>query len=270
MSQSWLSSVRGGFAVVLAMLVSIWGCSTGPRALPPADMGAAYEDGTTRDDYLAGARSAEIAVSDCMADRGFEYTPVPAEAVVVFTEDRPGYGVTQGLIDALRGDADAGAALNNERQSARAEGEDYTEALIGCRNQVQNDIGQRQEAAVESRDVIAEAWEQFRSSEPYLEAVEDWASCMESNGYLFDSLSEPERHVIDIVRDLIEAAGDPLAVDETAVAEAQRTELAIWEADQACRSSKIAGLEQTFKEELFTRHAADLELIRRATRGETE
>ena len=250
---------------VLALVLAVVSC--GDDLTPAADPDTPYDEGFSRADVLDGIRSVEQLTAQCMADRGFEYSPRAPEDRVVFTEDRPGYGVAQGLLDAIRGE-EVPAPDPSLNGVPPAERRAYIDARTLCNDEAVAHLAGLQDSVRSSYDRLDGAWEDFRASSDYRGAVQRWSTCMADHGYDFRDLSEPESFLIDLLSEVTDVEMmEDIPMDEVLVIQAQ--EIALYEADQTCRAVELAAMEREFKADLFTRYAEDVAAIRRATRGES-
>jgi len=275
MPRCWIMK-RSVRIVALAVALIATACSPEltvspePTMISDAEIATATEIGTQRADYFEGVRAEERLMSECMAERGYEYTPLPAEDLLVFKPDLPGYGMTQSLLDGVRGIGDEPPDPNISRLP-KGERDGYIRAATACRDRVSNAIGGLLgiPAVVDARRLFDAAWGEFYGTSAYVAAVKDWSACMAERGFEFSELREAKRSIIDRLVALASSVDDVTLLDEGVVRSVLREELAVSDADRACRALHIDQLELDFKTRLFRSNPEAVAVLRSATRGES-
>ena len=257
--------------LTLVVVLVAGACSPGPSVMSDAEIATATEMGVQRGDYLEGIRAEERLMSECMAQRGYEYTPLPAEDLIVFTTDLPGYGMTQSLLDGVRGLGSEPPDPNIARLP-KEQREGYTNAATACRERVSvvRESPLEAPAVVGARQLFDVAWEEFYRTPGFVAAVEDWSGCMAEKGYEFSELAAPELDMIDQLVALASSVDDSTLLDEGVVLALLAEEIAVSDADRECRALHIDRLELDFKTRLLRDNADSVAVLRSATRGETD
>lgn len=239
----------------------------------------------------------EREVADCMADRGFEYQPVPAEAWLSGPFDgayalepdefarRYGYGVT------TLSPPEEPTVENPNREIRdrlpEAERDRYAEAMFGpaaatggtaewdegCQPRAarlvygtdgSDDAGRERFAPL--LEDLAELWRRISNDPRLREAERAWTRCMVDAGHPgFGRPAEAQQSVYQRLEDL-RAAGGADGPDPAAVARLRERELRLAVADYACQEEHLHGprreVAYEWEKRFVAEHRKELEAYR--------
>lgn len=260
----------GGLPLVsLSVLLSgVLGAACTSPTEPPVDVEAADGTGVTVEDVLVGIERREDAVEACMAEAGYEYTRTNPEDQVIDDGDRPGWGMAASLLDAVRGEDSLGPSASAGPENLVL---GYSDKVVECRLAALEEHEQRLAQVRPLFDRFDRAWGEFKSSDQYAPAAEEWSSCMAEEGY---EIAHPDQVRDDLVHEqeaLISGhleSGTFEDIDEQVVLDLLDREVALRDADTRCRAETVDSVELEFRTKLFTEEADAVVQLRRAHRGD--
>lgn len=278
-----------------------------PQTPPPLGPLELYLGGAagarTQGEVAAELAEREDAVAACMADEGFEYTPVvmvpgsfeasdgPLRGTREFAE-RYGYGLWQNpeiepgqftyMLDESANNAYR-ASLTPEAQAAydvalMGHGTDLGDGTTSYDGRGCTELTEVRESAeaeylrgvqAEVSDYLQSLWDGHDPALAEIDAA--WASCMRDAGYDDGSPQAAERRLLDEMLAVFDAAPDaPVAADTIEAGAAAERRVAL--ADQDCRdatdwTARRRAVEHELQKEYLAAHRADLDALVAALGG---
>lgn len=253
--------------VVLALLT---GCA---RSNPEVgDLAGTNPYGVSETDYETGAEREQSAIRECMENAGWPYEPEdPDDLIISPSEQGPAWGIIEALIRAHDESHDSMQPRDGRMpDSVRIQDQPaWTQQVIRCSDSAFEESQRRRQEVSQEFERLDRAWAAFKSSDEYSAASEAWKQCMRAAGY---DVETPDRVSGPIEEDLlaiVRSPGfEPASVDRAEVLALQHREIALFDADQKCRSDTIAPVEASFKRQLLTEQAGAAEAIRKAIRND--
>lgn len=262
--------LRNGTLAMLVAVALLGGCSR-----PNSDVGdleGTNPYGVSEADYEAGAEREQTAIKECMEDFGWPYSPEdPDDLIVSPAESGPAWGHAEVLIRA-HDDSVSMPEPTNPGIPASVRVQDHQswmQQAIQCSESAFDESDRRRREASQSFQLLDRAWEVFWASDEYANATQEWKRCMQDVGYDVTAPERVDEPIGEQILAILHAPGfDPKNLDKSELLTLQRHEIALFDADQKCRSDTIAPVEASFKRRLLTEHAEAAEAIRRAIRND--
>lgn len=265
----------------------------------PVSQGGAVEDqlGFTRQGILAAQAKVENEIAACMKEKGFEYTPVdPVAAQAALTgkanqtdrefERQFGYGIStlhgrgtqqsdpNARIRQSLGPADRAAydrALSGGKPEQTfffaADSGDFSQ-LGGCTKQATDALFGGTELLSTLQRKLDELDDSIMQDQRMVAAFEKWSSCMKDmTGQAYEDSEAVEEEITQRLEEIVGPPPPPGQIatdtgyDRAALAELQRTEVELSNADLACEDKHIVRVEDVVraeKEKVFRETNAEL------------